>query len=251
MLYYTNQSVITDQVLEHLPGRFDKKPLQRQVSIGPEGSGGGCVFSVDDSQLGFFPDQQTWTKIKAFPGKQASGFGGALEHAAPTEYWFGFNHVTGFDPSRFLRDDYVSGHYAIIRKMMWMIPQVRLYQEHGGEVIQTTKLPVKAEYKNGQWLQGGVVERYRRLVEIGDLVFESTYGGTTEGDDTFRIPDESVELCAELLMLNYRIGPEEISALGLIEISVDSLWDILKLVIDEPGIIELIQKKTAVAETNS
>lgn len=228
LLYFTTQKRISkDQVNKWLPGRFDNI-VKREVGTGPGGVA-GQVFCSDSSRCRYDAKSQTWKQIG-------------------DELWVGWDKAKPPTPESLQRDSMIPGHVVELAGQRWMIPMVREwnFRSESASILYSIVLAKSAQYdaETKTWTAGDVVEKQKRMFELAQDIYER-YCKRSEDDVSFDLPENPLDVCAEFLAVNYRIGPEEISVLGLLNFDFDSAWSVLRLVIDEPGLIEAHQKKMA------
>jgi len=114
----------------------------------------------------------------------------------------------------------------------WLVPVARALD---GTTPLPRRLALSAE---GVWVFGDVTEEFAGLYADACRVFE-TFCGEAE-DDGAVLVSEGVEIAVRALAVNYRIGPAEISALGLF--TSESQADVLKALVDWPALDELKKK---------
>ena len=256
LLYFTNQTRMNrTQAQELLPGRFDNGFASREVTAGPGGAS-GVVFCRSDRFCRFDSSSQAWQSLGLFPAKQPEVklHQPDMElaedpNANMVEVWVGWDQSNPPTPTSLVRPKTLPGHFVELAGSQWMIPLVREYSYQNQSIVYDIVLPKAAKYDSASklWHAGEVVDRHRRLFDLAQEVFEC-YTKKDDDDEEqkgFTLPPNSIDLCAELLSANYYLGPEEISVLGLVEFDFRSAWSILRLVIDEPGMQEMLQKKMA------
>lgn len=196
----------------------------RDIVVGPGGLEGSilCPLTTDvrDGEhegIGYYPQNQEWLQVPV-PGD--------------TGYWLGWNPASLPTPDDLQRDTIVSGYWqALGDGQQWACPVIR--QKHGasnlpdvwrlkdGKVVSTVK-------PDWQWAWDLSGEVWDAMVAEGEI-------------------DQSLAFvwCAKLLSINYRIGPEECSVLGLF--GRDEYRDVLQAAVNGP-LIELLmeqQKKSS------
>jgi hypothetical protein len=235
ILYFTNQSRITpEDVKRWLPERFDANPQKRECT-GVDGHS-GQVFCRDAKFCRFDAGTQVWHSMGQVQKNPNSD--------ETSELWCGWEKNKPPTPESLLRSDPLPGHQVVLGGQSWMIPQAREWAFENGRTLYDIALPKSAKYDPAEkvWHSGDVIEKYRRLYDLAQAVYDR-YTDRDERTDSFNLPENPLGVCAEVLAANYFIGPEEMSAMGLVEFNFQSAWSILRLVIDEPGIIEVYQKK--------
>lgn len=227
--FVEKQRFTSDQAKQSLPGRFGGAVHFRNVSPGPEKKS-GVVFSASDKDC-VYRDSQNWQSLGQF---QCDG--------KPIEIWAGYEKI---ESEKLLRsdDEIIAGHRVMLAGSQWMIPMAREWrQSDGGRVFYDIALPQSARYdqETGVWYAGEVQAKYKHIFNHATTVYEQF---VDRDDGKFKLPDDSLAICADLLSCNYRIGPQEISAMGLLQFNFECAWSILRLLIDEPGLIEITKKK--------
>lgn len=186
------------------------------TSAGPEGLA-GVYFTVPngrrekrDPRAG---ERATWHRL---PGLEA---------------WVGV--VDRVTPADVARPAQVLGHQVQLADGQdWLVPVARLVN---GEPGLPTALACDQE---GTWKAGPVVPRHRALWEAGLQVWE-LLRGAEEGAVAL---DLGAQAATAVLALgtNYRLGPGEVSALGLLDTS--SLAAALRALIDWPVWVRLMEE---------
>ena len=114
----------------------------------------------------------------------------------------------------------------------WTVPIARAWKTIAEA---SCTLPKRLDFKGGEFCPGPVVDRYRRLAEIGEQIVEVIISND--------MPDNHFELCCEVASLVYRIGPQEFAKIGPVEYSHQSAFNFLSLVADVLGWIELTEEQ--------
>jgi len=207
---------------------------QHLLSGGPNGRGGIVLADAehcDPARVRYVAEDQEWIE---------SGTN-----------WIGRWKDDKIGPDDLARVKTVPGHYVELADgNPWLCPAARLHAIEAGAVRWRHVLPrgvVRGPDK--KWQAGAVVPRYRRLWEIGlawwDVRMAALPPDAKVGDTITFDFDGSNESAVECLAANYRIGPEEVSLLGIFD--SDSARSILDALIDLPTVIALtneLQKKT-------
>jgi len=257
ILYFVAKPTINRTAAEQLlPGRFESGFASRQVTTGPDGSH-GVVFARSQDGLRFDAKTQHWQSVGVFPGKQVAGDVELGEDPAANqvEVWIGWERDKPPTPASLARpvDERLPGHSVKLAGQLWTIPQVREHTYDGSSVVYNIVLDRAAKYDaHLGWVSGDVVDRQRIYFDLAKEIYDAYSNPNVNEDgqpDGFTLPDNAIEIAAQLLAANYYLGSPEIGALGLIEFSFASVWSVLRLAIDEPGMIEMTQKKMASAGT--
>lgn len=185
---------------------------------GPGGTQ-GCVIGTDAARLGYWPDRQTWRPLWRSPG----------ETPAPPLYvgWWTAEPPT---PADLVVPEPIPGHLVKLRDgREWLIPLAREYS--GGAWHRA--LPGALTRLAGQWVSGDIDSRYARLWDISAEFYSQMFGGTLGQDHVLRFDFAGAnDAAATVLGFNYRLGAEEIAALGLFDDQLTAAAAILKALID-------------------
>jgi hypothetical protein len=197
----------------------------------------GIVFSTDEKHCKFDKDSQQWHSLGARKNDGTIAKPGDPE---AINFWVGWSKFP--EPESIQRAEIVPGHRASLRGKNWIIPMAREWTLETGRVLYDVALPRQARFdiEMGRWTAGEIELKYRHLFDHATAIYEAF---TNQDAGKFTLPDNALEICSSLIETNYRIGPEEISHLGLLNFSFDSVWSVLKLLIDEPGLNEVVKKK--------
>lgn len=207
---------------------------QQTVSDGPGGVGVVLADArhCDPGRVRYVADEQEWLKIPAG--------------------WLGRWKGETMEPSDLIRAKPLDGHFVELADgRQWLCPVARTHVIQQDKVRWEHALPVCVGMdENRRWSPGEVVPQYRRLWEISLAWWDAKMSATApdaEVGDTIRMDFEGIHtIAAECLAVNYRLGSDEISLLGLFD--TDSARKILDALIDLPTVIALgeeLEKKTA------
>lgn len=192
---------------------------QAGMSPGPDG-GRGKVFCLPGAgQTG--PDLQqaakaSWAKI---PGATA---------------WVGFDPSAPPGPDELARDRVFEGYWVDLADgRRWLVPVVR-------ELRGSTVLPRGRRWDGSAWSDGEVLPRYREIFAAACKAWE-TMLAAADGGGAGEISVDT-DLAAQALALNYRVGPAEISHLGLFD--TRSEVEVVRALLDLP-VLEALKKKEA------
>lgn len=206
------------------PSSFSK----RQVLGGPFGCNWaiGSTETIAEPRIGYFPNRQ---ELKDF---------GKFVIARDTE--------TTFCPDALLRANAVGSHpWQDWAGNTWQIPIAQRWIDGDGNPMLMNALPRFLSIgDSGEWEFGGVLPRHEKLWNLAAKFYSDRIEASLEATgDTFTVPIPPIdEVCEVVFGANYRVGRYELSFLKTLLPS--SVYEIMKLVIDEPGFIAL-QKKTA------
>lgn len=174
------------------------------VSSGPEGS--GIIVAVGAQIAEYAPERQKWEK-----------------HA---HFWLGMETELPPGPMDMVREFGFAGYEVLLGDdALWRVPLLRRWNR---ELCQH----VSALPKCMRSVDGQIRETVNPKYEIHDEIAEQIW-------NSFLV-EEALTLeqlftkCAALLAINYRVGPEELSLLGLLDEPI--ALKMLGLSIDLPGI---------------
>lgn len=181
------------------------------TSNGPEGRR-GVLFAPEAPRLA---PNMSWTPL----GERA---------------WVGFDLENPPKPEQLIRSEQFPGHQVKLSDgQEWLIPVARCLDG-------TTLLPKKMEYRDGAWIEGDLQPRYQSFFQSAVALFDRLMGIEAEGEHVQAEVTTEIDLAAHALGLNYRLGPAEISALGLLD--TRTAQAVALAVIDWPTFIALKKK---------
>ena len=180
---------------------FDVMPTVQQVLRGGPGDSAGV--SISTTPLAAKVAGQEWE-----------------EHGTVDDCWIGYPaDLKPADLKRETWEDVPSYHIKD-----WVIPIARMWATCE---LATSTLPKRLNFKAGEFCPGPVVERYKRLEEIGTEIVEVILSE--------QMPDNHFELACEVCSMVYRVGPQEFAKIGPVEYSHQSSFNYLSMVADLPG----------------
>lgn len=235
-LYYLpgERPPITPELVDkaRLGYAFERRQLQ-PVHTGPDG-GPGVILSdassCDITASRYVASQQTWTERHGGDGVQIGYY---TDHP-PT-------------PSELARQNQLPGQVVEFADgHSYQIPVARKWLEFDGRQVWDCALP-RALRRNdaGQWVPGTVVGKYARLWDMvgGYLEAKETAlreAAADEGQVYFSY--EAInDLAIGALLINYRLGPDELEIMGLYTDDVRSR--IARVLTDEETRERWIKKK--------
>ena len=186
-----------------------------QTANGPGGKP-GVIFGTETSAAaqGHQPDSQTWHR-----------------HPGRDDLWLGWPTDAVPGPSDLRRPSLVGGYRVRLADgAEWIVPVAR-------RVDGSTLLPQRMVWDGAAWGPGDVLDRYADLYAAACRMWDAL---KTSDGPTVTLSEES-DLAAMALAVNFRVGPAEISALGLFDTQTHKTF-VLSL-LDWPALEEL-QKKT-------
>jgi hypothetical protein len=194
---------------------------------GPRGAGQLVAHEVAGAypEMAYVPGRQTWTEAP----------GGA--------WWVGFPTAAPPGPADLAVEHPVPGAWVELGDARrWMIPVARRYVRAGDGVAATVALPrANALGADGHWHPTGIMPRYRALWDRLERQLEVL--GRVSGDGTPVTQDEYDAECALVvaaIATNYRVGPVECTALGLV--ADDAIAPVIRVLADWDG-LDLLKKK--------
>lgn len=199
---------------------------------GPDG-GGGMIYSHSTQRVGYYPDEQHW------------------EQLSESRAWIGWPKQAPADVRLMLqRKQLLDGYWVELSDgNQWLVPIARK-PEMDEELRWTVTLPRTLIFRNGDWLYGPVERRYAGLLDIAykwlPVRVAAVRDDTDEANATMQLMDVSMQECISMavtaLSYNYRLGPAEVSALGLM--NQFNFLGVLDALVDWSGLLELLEKKT-------
>lgn len=189
------------------------------VYNGPGGQN-GIVVSPSDKFVGYYPKVQTW--------KQQIG----------AEYWVGMWREQRPTPETLARENQISGgSLRLDDGNCWLFPKARHFEEFEDEILLRPMLPARLmRDESGEWQQGEVKERYRKLWQYVNAFVEAVV------NDEQHFADYD-NLVVEAFRANYKVSAIEIDLLGVYD---DTVRDrVIRIVTDLDGYADLIKKKLA------
>lgn len=201
---------------------YVKKLAHVGMSSGPDGKS-GAAFLLAEGSLAPLADaatrRKTWTQI---PNSAA---------------WVGYDPDNRPAPAELARAERIGGHMTRLADgQEWLVPVAR---ELGGG----SALPRRLSWDGASWTPGDVLPQYRRLWEAACRAFDQLLGVEGHGDMAMLLSEEC-DLAAQALCCNYRVGPAEISLLGLFATGTQAA--VIGSLIDLPT-MAMLQKKTPAA----
>jgi len=195
----------------------DGGPTYCGMNPGPDG-GEGVAFAVgpvDQEDPGLeICNRANWQEL---PG---------------SEVWVGFDPEALPKPEELARDRQIQGHQVRLADgQQWNVPVAR-------SISGESYLPQRLRWNGENWFPGGVTEKYEQLFEQACRLWDVLVNASEE---TVTLTDEC-GVVAMALAVNYRVGPGEISVLGLLD--TQSEVRAVKALVDWPA-LEVLKKKLA------
>ncbi len=213
-------------------------PTKAEVYGGPDGNNG--IVIADGARfpgrIGFYPDDQTWTKIPK------------------SSVWVG--HYTGAEqpaPANLQRKTMLDGVQVVLADGgAWLAPIATSYEDSPGAPMSPVHYLPTANRLNedGDWESGEILPRYRPLfrdamicwtafMEAAQAEIENAIE-TGEATVTFHVADQAA-VAATAIGANYVVGPAECSLLGLFtDLNTNQ---VIAILIDWASFEEICSKK--------
>jgi hypothetical protein len=206
-----------------------------QVTAGPDGQPGIVLADgnrVAAGSVRYDSAKQDWAAVPA-----------SRRPAGAPAVWVGLDRAAENrpGPEDLARSRMLPGHQVeLADERLWLVPVARACAADEDGTVRgfAVALPRGVGLdSDGRWTAGSVLPRYRRLWELAEEWWAAFTGGKISAQDhTIQtdFSDASAFDCAvECLQANYRVGPVEISLLGLLD-DGDALRRILDALVDWP-----------------
>jgi len=184
-----------------------------QETAGPAGP--GYLVGRDAASLLYDPDRQTWEKAPVL-----------VEGYAGPGYWVGFDTASPPGPADLAREKQLDGHWVELGdRHRWLVPVARMRSGvanvprrvrlgAGGEKTLTIVPAYEALWAEacafwGEWIAA--------LDPDVPAAGEFTWVGRSKAGAVATRLDRCFDLTCTALAVNYRVGPPEISLLGLVD----------------------------------
>lgn len=185
----------------------------------------GSTETINESRVGYYPGRQ---EIQDF---------GSFAIARDTEQTF--------TPDCLLRSSAVDSHpWQDWSGNTWQIPIARRWTDGTNGLAIGCALPrFLSINKTGEWVYGGVVTKHEKLWKLANKYFTDSMEAIEKADGgSYFVPLPDLnDVCDIVFGTNYRVSKYEIAFLKTFVDS--SSFQIMKLVVDDPG-FEQLQKKT-------
>ena len=194
---------------------------------GPEGP--GLVFA-NAGGYGYDSKKQEWIK---------SDFG---------PYWIGYVKADRPQPEDLERDPMLKGHKVQMGDgNYWLIPTARYYVDVDEQDMFTWAIsfPQRRKLKDGHWVHGEVIAKYRELWQTVLRVDEMTERDQSGDPDAFEdiTIDDTSGMIVQALAANYRVSAEIVSFLDLVDTS--HVAKVYHALTDGPSMPAIRAKKAA------
>jgi len=227
-LYFLPEAMAKEKFLaERAPIFGPNCPVAtRSVNAGPEGQPGTLIApnpGPGRDGKAFLPTKQVWHRA---PG--ASWFFGWLKDDPPS-------------PEGLARESTLPGHLVCLGDgNPWQIPVARFAT---GEIVLPKALGLDAA---GNFALRPLPE-FSYLAD-GAEKFWQAWSGAAKGEMVTIDFEKYWPIAVEALRLNYRVGAQEVSVLGLV--TTPNLWDVLKALIDWPTVEKFLEEQEAQKKTS-
>jgi hypothetical protein len=208
---------------------------RRQVTCGPSGNP-GLIMAADppeDAAVGYYPDRQRWQAI------------------AGSAAWVGLETERPPTPDELSRAQPLRGHWiGLADDQQYLVPTARCWVEEDGELRWVHGLPRTSQLDaEGRWSAGEILPRYATLWQYAVRWEEARFGVSLD-EPTKPIKDaqelsfqDAHQAAVVALAANYRLGPTEVSLLGLL--TAELAVTVLDALIDLPTREAWVKKKLA------
>ncbi len=234
-LYYLpgRRSIPTlDQLKEiGLDCAFERTSTTCGVTGGPD-DGSGIVMCQDPTpgvRVGYYPNEQTWTKVPAGP------------NGPPQAYWIGWYTTKPPTPEVLARENQLPGRMVRLGDgQRWLIPSAR-------------QLPHVFRFTPGDGWHGEIAEAHAWILPEADRVrsaYTKAAAAWLPGQPFWvDVEAEDIDLAAKLLGTNYRVGAFELTALNVLQSDTVPAVLLAMLDPDDSAIADMNLEETPSAET--
>lgn len=202
------------------PRVWERRTVRNEVhGKGPDGSN-GTLFAMppingDAPVIGYYPQRQDWRPVRAKPKPG--------ETEAPILYWLGFDREDRPRPETVRRARLVEGYdLELVDSQTWTCPTIRRIGGRPG-------VPTVWGVSQCGGFSETVDDEYRDLWELAGEMMEAITGRRDWNKP------ETFAAAVRCLGLNYRVGPHEVSAIGLI--TSENYPQIFKAAIDGDALL--------------
>ena len=214
---------------------FESRDADLNRCVGPGGKAGLLAVppvlpAGERPSAAYFPAEQLW------------------DPAPSGNYWIGRMIAKPPRPLDLMRRGPVDGYVVeLADRQSYIVPVAR-------SLDGATPLPQKLRLgADGQWAKGDVVERFaglwKRACRSWDL-FLAESGRLADGQSVEPgTEQELIEIAVYALAVNYRVGPAEVSVLGLLDTQIASA--VCRCIADVPEYLRVEAERIAAAEDPS
>lgn len=190
-------------------------PQHAGMQPGPD-TGSGVVFSFAD------PDGKS-------PSLHAAG-GATWEQVPGSPVWIGFDPEDPPRPDDLARAEQRDGHAVRLGDGNdWLVPVARA-------VDGTSPLPRRLRWDGETWAPGDVLQQYTDLFGEACRIWDTVIAGDADS----RTLSVECGIAVMALAINYRLGPAEVSLLGLFDTVNEA--EIVLALIDWPAVLAFKKK---------
>lgn len=224
VLYYLPSVVKQEDFLAERAAVFGTDPSveHRGVSGGPDG-GEGEVLSLSSGvgRVAYLKAEQEWAQV---PGRA---------------WWMGWDRASPPAPRDLARPEQLRGRAVRLADGQdWIVPTARLWIEHEGRALPVDALPQKLGVGADGRLAFSPLARYRTLADAGLRVWQGL--NVAQGAISITLPlNDEWQIAVDALSANYHVGPEEVTALGLL--TTANLASLLLALIDFEGFVSVLK----------
>lgn len=219
-------------------------------ALGPDGLRGrlfGLARDVTPDRAKFDAAAQTWRRAapprgtKGQGDEETAGDAAGVDSAARHGLWIGFWNDDRPTAAQLARDEQIAGHRVRLGDGGdWLVPTARVFP-------LGTRLPESLVLGPDGELVREAIPRFARISRMAEQVWADLETMGQGGEITLR---EGWDIAAAALSVNYRVGINEVSALGLL--TTANLFhmrgpSVLGAFVDWPAVMKAMgaQKKTA------
>ncbi len=192
------------------------------VPIGPnENSRGGCIVAAGEHAAEYAPERQTWAKACA------GNITGAIDNLAGL-FFVGLEQPWPA-PEDLTREIIITGPTMHLSDgKAWRLPTIHRWDESALEHVANLPKHIRPKLDGS----GALEKVVRAEFQAADLIARELFAGFVASRT---LPaDEAFAKAARVLALNYRVGPEELGLLGVL--NEVNIFQILAEAIDVPAI---------------
>lgn len=194
-----------------------------ECRTGPSNVGG--MVLTKSGRCGYYPEQQTWRRMR-------------------DKVWVGITNDSPPTEEETRRPKLLASFpVEMASGQSWQVPLAFEWYERDDRYAYEPSLPAYSELDDaGRWTRGAVRPEYARLWEIASFAWDVYFGGESPDGKELAASDARA-MAAEVLAVNYRVGPWECSLLRLFDDPPRVAIDVLKACCGWPIVAEWLKKK--------